>query len=203
MLSYGYWERSFGGDRSVIGRSITVDSRLREIVGVMPRGFRVVNADSDLFEPLAFDRSELRLPGFSYQAVARLKPGVTIAQADADIARLVPVWMNSWPMLAGIDPRVYERAQIAPAIRPVKEEVVSNVGEVLWVLMATIGIVMLIASANVANLMLVRAEARQQELAVCAALGAGRGRLVRELLLESMSLALIGGALGMWLAQQG
>ncbi|MGH8638627.1 MAG: ADOP family duplicated permease, partial [Burkholderiales bacterium] len=203
MLSYGYWQRRFGGDRSVIGRSITVDLRPREIVGVMPRGFRVVNADSDLFVPLVFERSKLILPGFGYQAVARLKPGVTIAQAEADIARLVPVWMNSWPMLPGIDPRVYERARIAPAFRPLKEEVVGNVGDVLWVLMATIGIVMLIASANVANLMLVRAEARQQELAVRAALGAGRGRLVRELLLEGMSLALIGGALGLGLAHAG
>jgi predicted permease len=203
MLSYGYWQRRFGGERSVIGRSITVDSRPREIVGVMPRGFQVVNADSDLFAPLAFERSKLILPGFGFRSLARLKPDVSISMAEADIARLVPVWMNSWPMLPGIDPRIYERARIAPAFRPLKEEVVGNVEDVLWVLMATIGIVMLVASANVANLILVRAEARQQELAVRAALGAGRGRLVRELLLESMSLALIGGALGLGLAHAG
>jgi predicted permease len=203
MLSYGYWQRRFGGDRSVVGRKITIDSRPREIVGVMPQSFRIVSVDSDLIVPLAFDRSKLILPGFGYQAVARLKPGVTIAQAEADIARLVPVWMDSWPAAPGINPRVYEGARIAPAFRPLKEEVVGNVGDVLWVLMATIGVVMLIASANVANLMLVHAEARQQELAVRAALGAGRGRLVRGLLLESASLALIGGALGLGLAHAG
>jgi predicted permease len=203
MLSYGYWQRRFGGDRSVIGRSIRVDSQPREIAGVMPRGFRVVNAQADLFVPLAFERSKLILPGFGYQSVGRLKPGVTIAQAEADIARLVPVWMDSWPAAPGINPRVYEGARIAPAFRPLKKEVAGNAGDVLWVLMATIGIVMLIASANVANLMLVRAEARQQELAVRAALGAGRSRLVRGLMLESVSLALIGGALGLGLAHAG
>src|SRR5262249_47938028 len=143
------------------------------------------------------------LPGFGFQSIARLKPGVTVERAEADIARLVPVWVNSWPAAPGIDPHIYERARIAPMIRALKTEVVGNAGDVLWVLMATIGIVMLIASANVANLMLVRAEARQQELAVRAALGAGRGRLVRELLLESVSLALIGGALGLGLAHIG
>ncbi|MBI4907356.1 MAG: ABC transporter permease [Acidobacteria bacterium] len=203
MLSYGYWQRRFGADRSVVGRKITVDSRLREIVGVMPQAFRVVNTDSDLFVPLSFERSRLILPGFSYQSIARLKPGVTIAKAEADIARLVPVWMNSWPMLGGIDPRVYERARIAPAIRPLKKEVVGNAADILWVLMGTIGIVMVIAAANVANLMLVRTEARQQELAVRAALGAGWGRLVRELLLESLVLGVIGGALGLGLAHAG
>lgn len=203
LLSYGYWQRRFGGDRSVIGRSIRVDSQPREIAGVMPRGFRVVNADADVFAPIAFERSKLILPGFGFRSVGRLKPGVTLAQAEADIARLVPIWINSWPMLPGIDPHVYERAHITPAFRPLKTEVVGNVGDVLWVLMATIGIVMLIASANVANLMLVRAEARQQELAVRAALGAGQSRLVRGLMLESVSLALTGGALGLGLAYAG
>ena len=203
VLSYGYWQRRFGGDPSVIGRSITVDSRPREIVAVMPQTFRVVDADSDLIVPLAFERGRLILPGFGYQAVARLKPGVTIGQAEADIARLLPVWMHSWPAAPGIDPRIYERARIAPALRPLKKEVIGNVADVLWVLMATIGIVMVIASANVANLILVRAEARQQEIAVRAALGAGRSRLVLPRLLESMTLAVIGGALGVWLAHAG
>ncbi|HTX36358.1 MAG TPA: ABC transporter permease [Bryobacteraceae bacterium] len=203
MLGYGYWQRRFGGDRSVIGRNITIDSRPTEIVGVMPRGFRFVNADFDLILPLAFDRATLRLPGFGYDCVARLKPGVTIAQADADLARLVPVWMRSWPAAPGINPLVYENWRITPAIRPLKQEVVGNVGNVLWVVMGTIGMVMLIACANVANLLLVRAEARQQELALRAALGAGWGRIVRELLLESMLLGAGGGALGLALAIAG
>jgi predicted permease len=196
MLSYGYWQRRFGGDRSVIGHNITVDSRPREVVGVMPKGFRFVNADFDLVVPFAFDRSRLRLPGFSLQGVARLKPGMTVGAVDADIARLVPVWMNSWPGNA----RGYESWRITPALRPLQQDVVGTVGSVLWVLMGTIGIVMLIASANVANLLLVRTEARQQELAVRAALGAGWGRIVRALLIESTLLGILGGAIGLGLA---
>jgi predicted permease len=200
MLSYGYWQRRFGGDRAAIGRNVTVDSRSTKIVGIMPKGFRFVNQDFDLIEPLALDRAALGLPGFGYDCVARLKPGVTIAQADADLARLVPVWMRSWPAAPGINPRVYENWRIAPALRPLKQEVVGNVGSVLWVVMGTIGMVLAIACANVANLLLVRAEARQQELAVRAALGAGWGTIVRELLLESVLLAVVGGALGLGLA---
>jgi putative ABC transport system permease protein len=200
MLSYGYWQRRFGGDRSVIGRNVTVDSRPREIIGVMPKGFRFVNADFDLIVPFAFDRSRLRLFGFGLQCVARLKPGITVGAADADIARLVPVWINSWP---GGNPRIYESWRITPALRLLQQDVVGTVGSVLWVLMGTIGIVMLIASANVANLLLVRAEARQQELAVRAALGAGWGRIVRALLIESTLLGLLGGAIGLGLAYAG
>src|SRR5215831_3520746 len=203
MLSYGYWQRRFGGDRSAIGRNVMVDSRAREIVGVMPQGFRFVNADFDLVVPLAFDRSKLRLPGFGFQCVARLKSGVTIAKANADIARLTPIWMNSWPAAPGVNPHIYEGWRIAPGVRPLKEDVTGSVGNVLWVLMGTIGIVLLIASANVANLLLVRAEARHQEFAVRAALGAGSGRIVREMLQESVLLGLIGGVLGLGLAYAG
>ena len=95
MLSYGYWQRRFGGDRSVIGRTITVDSRPKEIVGVMPQGFRIVNAEADLIFPLAFDRGRITLAGFNYQGVARLRPGITIARANADVARMIPIWMDS------------------------------------------------------------------------------------------------------------
>jgi putative ABC transport system permease protein len=203
MLTYGYWQRRFGGDRSIIGRNITVDSRPRQIVGVMPRGFRFVNQDADLVVPLAFDRAKVILAGFGFQGIGRLKPGITIAQANADLARLVPVWMGSWSNGPGTNSRVYETWRITPAIRPLKQEVVGNVGDVLWVLMATIGLVMLIACANVTNLLLVRAEARQQELAIRAALGAGRGQIVRELLIESVLLGLMGGVLGLALAQEG
>ena len=208
MLSYGYWQRRFGGDRSVVGRTVIVDTRPKEIVGVLPRGFRIGNADADMIFPLAFDRERITLAsagggGFTYQGVARLKPGVTIAQANADIARMIPIWMNSWPEAPGTSSRVYETWRIAPALRPLKEEVVGGVTDVLWVVMATIGLVMLIACANVANLLLVRAEVRQRELAVRAALGAGRGRIVRGLLVESMLLGLMGGALGVGLAYAG
>ena len=209
MLSYGYWQRRFGGDRSVIGRTIIVDGRPKEIVGVAARGFKIVDADADLIFPLAFDRGRITLTGggtgsgFSYHSVARLRPGITIAQASADVARMIPIWMNSWSDGAGTNPRFYETWKIAPALRPLKEEVVGSVTDVLWVVMATIGLVMLIACANVANLLLVRAEVRQRELAVRAALGAGRGRVARSLLVESVLLGLLGGAVGTGLAYAG
>ena len=203
ILGYGYWMRRFGGDRSAIGKRITVNSRALDIVGVMPRGFEFVDEPCDLIFPLGFDRSKTILPGFGFKAVARLKPGVTIAQANADIGRLVPVWMMSWPPPPGLDPHEYEKWRITPAIRPLKDDVVGAVGSVLWVVMGTIAMVMLIVCANVANLLLVRAEGRQQELAIRTALGAGKGRIARELLLESVLLGVIGGAIGVALAWAG
>jgi len=203
MLTYGYWQRRFGGDPSVIGRTITMDSRPKEIVGVMPQGFRIVNDDADIIFPLAFDRGRFTLGGFNYRGVARLKPGVTIAQANADMARMIPIWMSSWSDGPGTDSRAYESWRIASDVRLLKQEVVGSVTDVLWVVMATIGLVMLIACANVANLLLVRAEVRQRELALRAALGAGRGRIVQSLLVESLLLGCIGGALGVGLAYAG
>jgi predicted permease len=203
MLSYGYWQRRFGGEPSAIGHSITIDEQPREIVGVMPRGFRIVSADFDVLVPLAFDRNKQILAGFGFQGVGRLKPGVTIAQADADIARMVPVWMDSWTNGPGTNPHWYEHWRIAPAIRPLKQEVIGNIGEMLWVVMGTLAVVMLITCANVANLELVRAEARQQELAVRVALGAGRGRIGRDLLTESVLLGLFGGIGGVAIAYGG
>jgi predicted permease len=203
MLSYGYWQRRFGGERSAIGRTITIDSQTREIVGVMPRGFRVVSADFDMLVPLAFDRNKQILAGFGFQGVGRLKPRVTIAQADADIARMVPMWMDSWSNGPGTNPHWYEQWRIAPAIRSLKQEVIGSIGGMLWVVMGTLAVVMLITCANVANLELVRAEGRQQELAVRVALGAGRGRIARDLLTESVLLGLIGGAGGIGVAYGG
>jgi len=196
MLSYGYWQRRFGGDRAVIGRTITTDSRLREIVGVMPQGFRFMDGDFDLCAPLAFNRVNLPLAGFGFHGIARLKLGVTIAEANADLSRLLPIWMESWSNGPGQNSHIYEQWRITPMIHPLKQEVVGNIGEFLWVVMATIAIVMLIACANVTNLLLVRVEARQQELAVRTALGAGRARIVRGLLVESVMLGLMGGLVG-------
>ena len=203
MLSYGYWRRRFGGDRAVIGRNIMVDSQPREIVGVMPPGFRFVDSDFDLTAPLAIDRSKLILAGFGFHGIARLKPGRTIAEANADISRMLPIWMDSWSNGPGSNPHIYETWKITPTIRPLKQEVIGNVGELLWVVMGTIGVVMLIACANVTNLLMVRVEARQQELAVRTALGAGWARIVTGLLIESVMLGLIGGVLGVGLAYAG
>ena len=203
MLSYGYWLRRFGGDRAVIGRNILVDSRPREIVGVMPQKFRFVDSDFDLTLPLAFDRGKVILAGFAFHGIARLKPGTAIADANADLTRMLPLWMDSWSNGPGSNPHIYEAWRITPMIRPLKREVIGNVSELLWVVMGTIGVVLLIACANVTNLLLVRAEARQQELAVRTALGAGAMRIVRGLLVESVMLGLLGGLLGVGLAYGG
>ncbi len=203
MLSYGYWQRRFGGDPSVVGRTVNVDSEAREIVGVMPRGFRVVNQDFDLLVPFAFDPRHQILAGFGYNGIARLKPGVTIKAADADVARMLNIWMDSWSNGPGTNPHWYENWKIVSAIRPLKQEVIGSVGSVLWVVMGTIGVVMLIACTNIANLLLVRAESRQQELAIRTALGAGRARIVRELLSECALLSLIGGVAGVGVAMAG
>jgi predicted permease len=203
MLSYGYWQRRFGGDPGVVGRTIRVDSQPRVIAGVMPRGFKVVSYDFDLLVPLAFDPVKEQLGGFAYRGIARLRPGVAVPQANADAARLLNIWMDSWTNGPGSDPHWYLNWKITPALQPLKETVVGGIHTVLWVVMATIGLVMLIACTNVANLLLVRADARQQELAVRAALGAGRWRIVRELLLESVTLGLLGGAASVAVAYGG
>ena len=203
MLGYGYWQRRFGSDRSVVGRMIELDSQPREIVGVMPRGFRILNYDLDLLVPLAFDQHKQILAGFEYRGIARLKPGVSIDAADSDVARLLNVWMDSWTNCPKCDPHFYLNWKIGPALRPMKDEILGGIGGALWVVMGTIGVVMLIACTNVANLLLVRADARQQELAVRAALGAGRARIVRELLIESLLLGTFGGIGGTAVAEAG
>ncbi len=203
MLSYDYWQQHLGGEPSVIGKNIQVDSQTREIVGVMPQGFEVENQNFDLLIPLGFDPRHQILAGFGYNGIARLKPGVTIGEADADIARMLKIWMDSWTNNDGGDPHFYETWKISGAVRSMKQEVIGNVGSVLWVVMGTIGVVMLIACTNVANLLLVRVEGRQQELAIRAALGAGRVRIAREVLSECALLALMGGAAGIGVAQTG
>jgi putative ABC transport system permease protein len=196
MLGYGYWQRRFGGERSALGRSIVIDGETREIVGVMPRGFRLVDRDFDLLTPFAFDRSHLKLSPFGYQGLGRLKPGVTPRQANADLSRMLPIWMDSFSNGPGTNPHFYEGWHITPALHSLKQEVVGNVVTVLWVVMTTIGLVLLIACTNVANLMLVRADARRHELSIRAALGAGRARIAREILIESVLLGLLGGVFG-------
>lgn len=197
MLSYGYWQRRFGGDRGVIGRSIQLDSQTREIVGVMPRDFRVVDRDFDLLVPVAFDKGTLKLAGFGYNGIGRLKPGMSIAQADADVSRLIETWMHSYSNGPKTNPFFYRRWKITPQFRPLKQQIVGQVSKVLWVVMATVGLVMLIACVNIANLLLVRADSRRHELSIRAALGAGRARIARELLFESVTLGIIGGVLAL------
>ncbi len=200
MLTYRYWQRRFGGNASAVGRTLTVDSRPRTVIGVMPRSFRFLDENAELILPQRLDRNKIFLGQFSYQGIARLKAGVTLQQANADVARMLAVWLKAWPTPPGFSRALFENARIGAKLQPLKQEVVGDIGATLWVLMGTIGLVLFIACANVANLLLVRAEGRQQELAIRAALGAGWGRIARELLLESVTLGVVGGALGLALA---
>jgi predicted permease len=201
LISYGYWREKFGGDPAVIGRSITADGKPREIIGVLPQGFQFLDdQDIAIIAPMKWDRSKLKLGNFSYRALARLKPGVTMAQASADVARMLPIVSRSFPPPEGFSAKLFESAHIAPNLRSLKQEVVGDVGNVLWVLMGSIAMVLLIACANVANLLLVRVEGRRQELAIRTAMGAGRGRIAGDLLFESILLGLMGSLLGLALA---
>jgi len=201
IIMDGYWGRRFGRDPAIVGRQVAVDSRPRVVIGVMPASFRFLDETPDLVLPVRIDAGTLTLGGFNYEGLARLAPGVTVEQASIDIRRMVPLWIEAWPSFPGIDRS--EFGQITPLVRPLKQELVGNVGNMLWVLMGTIGMVLVIACANVANLMLVRAQDRHHELAIQAALGAGRGRLTGQLLVESLVLGLLGGTLGLLLAFAG
>ena len=205
MITYGYWRSKFGGDRSVIGKTIEVDGKPSTIIGVLPQRFRFLDmTDLAILLPLKWNRTgtqgaDTSGPGYNYFAVARLKPGVTLAEASADVARMIPIGMRGYPEAL----KFYQESRMAPNLQPLKQNLIGDVGKVLWVLMGGIGLVLLIACANVANLLLVRVEGRQQELAIRAALGASRGRIAGGLLLESLVLAVIGGALGLLFAYGG
>ena len=197
MLAYGYWLRKFGSDPTIVGRSITVDGKARQIIGVLPQRFHFLDFEElSLLMPFKFDRNKTTLGNFSYQGVARLKPGANLAQASADVERMLPIVNRSFPAPPGFSLKLFEDARIGPNLQPWKQAFLGDVGNVLWVLMGTIGIVLLIACANVANLLLVRTEGRQQELAIRAALGASWGRIAGELLFESIVLGLAGSVLG-------
>lgn len=201
MIDYGYWKRRFGGDRGIVGRTITLNGKAHQVIGVMPRGFHFLDGEQPLlYLPLHLDRNKTTLGQFSYEGIARLKPGVTLDATNADIARLIPTVWTSFPPPPGFSINLFHQARLAPKVQPLRQVVVGDVGKLLWVLMGSIGVVLLIACANVANLLLVRAEGRHQELGVRAALGASRWRIVQDFLLESIVLGVLGTALGLGLA---
>jgi len=204
ILSFRYWRQKFGADPHAIGRMITLNGEPSQIIGVMPRGFRFLDYEEpSLFLPFQLDRNKTFLGNFSYKGIARLKAGVTAADANADVARMLPIVLRSFVAPPGFSLQEFEQMRLAADLHSLKQEVVGDVGKLLWILMGGIGIVLLIACANVANLLLVRAEGRQQELAIRAALGAGRRRIAGELLLESVVLGLLGSVLGLGLASAG
>ncbi|MGE3276626.1 MAG: ADOP family duplicated permease [Vicinamibacterales bacterium] len=193
LISYGYWQRQFGG-ADPLGRTLVVDGVSREIVGVLPASFRFFDYPADLFYPLQPVRADAAFPAGDGRGIARLKPGVTLAQANADAARLVPILDEEYP---GGDAVQFG---FQPKFRLLRDSVVGNLGGTLWLLMATIGVLLVIACANVSNLMLVRTQARAPELGLRAALGAGRGAIARVVVAESVLLGAAGGALGVAIA---
>ena len=153
--------------------------------------------------PFRINRATVRVGGFSCQGLARLKPGVSIAQANADIERLLPSMTSRFPLPPGFTQKMFDEARFGSLVRPLDVDVVGDIGNMLWILLGTVGLVLLVACANVANLFLVRAEARQQELAIRLALGAEAKQVAWQLMAESLLVALIGGVLGVALAYGG
>jgi len=201
ILTYGYWTRKFGGDPSLIGRTIEVDGKPHAIIGVAPEGFRFLNQTNlALILSMKLNREKTYLGTFAFSGIARLKHGVTLQQANADVARLLPIVNRSFPMPPGFSLKLLEDLRIGPGLRPLKQEVVGDVSKVLWVLMGGVSLVLLIACANLANLLLVRIDGRRQELAIRAALGASRSRIAAQLFSESLILAVFGGLFGLGLA---
>jgi predicted permease len=206
ILSHAFWQRRFGGEGKALGREMSIDATPAEVVGIMPPDFRFLDMtpQPDVIHAVRLDRAQQVLgASFNYQALARLKPGVTPVEAHADLERMLAIWADAWPLFPGTTKEQLASLRIAPVVRPLQDDLVGGVASTLWVLMGAIGAVLLVACANIANLMLVRADARRSELAVRAALGAVPTRIARELLIESLVLGVAGGILGLVLAQLG
>ena len=203
LLSHGYWQRMYGGEQSALGQTLTINSQPHQIIGIMPQRFQIVNVEANLILPLRFDRTTVRLGQFNYPAIARLQAwshaggGECRHRADdSDLAGVVALATGNRP--CNLRERAFHTCRSTIETRCGWQS-----GDVLWILMGTIGIVLLIACANVANLLLVRVDGRQRELALRIALGAGWSRIAREILLESLMLAFAGGVLGLALASSG
>jgi predicted permease len=199
MLTHGYWHSRFGGDRGVLGTTLRLDARIRTVIGVLPPTFDMPGQDPNVVIPTQMNRGG-RFRGYSYFAIGRLSPGVSVADASTDINRMIPMATERF---GGTPVNELEAAGFQAHVRPLQQEYVGDIGGTLWILMGSVLIILMIAWANAANLVLVRTEARQREVALRSAIGANRGQLFRHFLLENLTLAVLGGFVGIGLAAAG
>jgi predicted permease len=194
VLSYGYWQQRFAGDPQVIGQTVRIDGISRKIIGVMPKGIRFPYADTQFILPVSFkggDATDAWGHPFDKRVFGRLKDGITPAAAQAEWRRLHPLLL---PLFPWVMPRDWETDT---TVTPLLDSIVGDTGPRLLLLLGAVGLILLIACANVANLMLARAASREREMAIRGALGASGWRIIRQLLVESVLLGLLAGIAGL------